>query len=233
MRSIRVTLAAAPLVALLLLPSAAAADVRHFPYTYSWHQPFRNEKEIAYHLRYLDRDNTFTHRFEFEYGLTDHLSVAPYVVFTGNTGRGWTYDATLLEARWNFGSRKDDVWLPAVYMEWKKARSEPWEVEGKIIITRYGTGESDLSFNYIVEQLLETGASADHALSLAYSRSIGGGMRAGFEWIQGLTSRRINAGPVFSSYVGPVWLTGGLALPLNGVSGNRPEFRLIASHHWF
>src|SRR5947209_3592459 len=82
----------------------ARADVRDFPFTYEWFQNVKGERELAYHFGYFQSDSSMVHEFEFEYGVTNRFSIAPYVVFKNGDGRSLHYDAVKLETRYQLGN---------------------------------------------------------------------------------------------------------------------------------
>src|SRR5258708_4345144 len=110
------------------LPSAKA-DVRDFPFTYEWFQNSKGERELAYHLEYLRNGDAFKHEFEFEYGITKRLSVAPYIVFKHGEGRGLHYDAVKLETRYQLGTYRPNRVLAGLYFEVEQAEREALELE--------------------------------------------------------------------------------------------------------
>src|SRR5512143_3283122 len=79
------------------------ADQRDFPFTYSWLQASKGEKEIAFHSRYRRRDNLWQQELEFEYGLSRRFSLAPYLVVQHGDGRALHFDAWKLEERYQLG----------------------------------------------------------------------------------------------------------------------------------
>lgn len=222
----------AALAVLFAVAGPAGASTRDFPFTYDWQPPFRGEREVAYHLGYFENGRAWKHALELEYGVTERFSVAPYILFNSEGSGGLRYDAVLLETRYSFGTRADGRWLPGLYLELERPGTGNAEVEGKIILTRYGASGEDLSANYIVGLALGRGEQANHSWSVAYARSMGGAAKVGIEAIHDISGGRLNVGPTLAGPVGGAWLTGGIALPVSRANGNRTEFRLIASYHW-
>lgn len=203
------------------------ADQRDFPFTYEWRQAAKGEAEFEVKNRYRGRDNTFQQQFELEYGVTDRLQIAPYLVFQHNPGGSYKYDGFKLETRYKIGDFKRNAILPGLYLEYARERGGEEEIEGKLILTRYGEDKSNLSFNYIVERKLENNAEFENLYSLGYARELSkSGVRGGFELIHSLTDGTINAGPVLSLRTKDFYVTGGYALNLNSRKGNRPEARV-------
>ena len=222
-------------IALLAATLPAHADQRDFPFTYSWFQATKGEKELAYHLRYRRRDNSWEHQLEFEYGVSDRFSIAPYIVFEHGEGRSLHYDAVKLETRYQLGNYRTNTILPGLYLEFEQPNREPGELEAKLILSLFDRRGGNLSFNYIVEREFASGADFEHTYSLAYARQIGRrGARLGGEWIHELTSGRLLFGPtLFMRMSAASSFTAGYAFPLNGKEGNRAEFRLFMQYHWF
>jgi len=215
----------------------AKAHRRHFPFTYDWFQPSKGEKEIELKTRYRGRNNSLRQEVEFEYGISDRLVIAPYLEFEKDAGGDLKYSAWKLETRYQLGEYKDKAILPGLYFEVKDEKDGPFELEGKLILSRYGKDGSDLSFNYIVERELENGAEFENLYSIAYGRPLGKSKRnffGGVEWIHNLSSGRINAGPTLGfAPTGNTWIVAGYAFPVNNRGGNEGEFRLIAEYEWF
>lgn len=211
----------------------ARADQRDFPFTYTWLQATRGEKEIAFHTRYRQRDRLWEHQVELEYGASDRFSIAPYLVFEQGDGRTLHFDAWKLETRYQLGSYRTNTLLPGLYLEYEKPNGEKGEIEGKLILSHFDNRGRELSFNYIVNKELEAGADVEHTYSLGYAVPVGRA-RAGGELIHELTSGRLLLGPTLFTPLGAgSSMTLGYALPLNSKSDNRAELRLFAQYHWF
>lgn len=231
-RTIRVLLTTALICVSIGLVSAARADVRDFPFTYEWTQNARGERELAYHLGYFQSDSTFVHEFEFEYGVSNRFSIAPYIAFKDGGGRGFRYDGVKLETRYQLGNYVPNRVLAGLYLEVEQANREALELEGKLILSRYDRQGGNLSFNYILHRQFGSGDELEHAYSIGYARPIKNTLRGGAEWIHDLKSGRINAGPVMSFDIGNVHVATGYGFPINNNEGNRGEFRLLAEHHF-
>ena len=223
----------------------AEASRRDFPYTYDWRQPVKGEKEIELKSRYRGRNSSFQQQVEFEYGVSDRLMISPYLVFEKEgAGDAFKFTEWKLESRYQLGEYKTGVVLPGLYLEYVGVKDGADEVEGKLILSRYGKDGSDLSFNYVVERELKSGAEFENAYSVGYARPLGKrgdtkgflakrNVRAGAEWIHNLSSGRINAGPVLGfAPTDKTWIVAGWALPVNSRGGNKSELRLIAAYEW-
>jgi hypothetical protein len=222
-------------ILLLAAQTGSHADQRDFPFTYSWFQASKGEKELAFHTLYQKRDNFSKHELEFEYGVSDRFSLAPYIVLEQGEGRTFHYDAVKLETRYQLGNYKTNTVLPGLYLEIEKPNGAPVELEGKLILSRFDNHGGNLSFNYIIQKVLERGAEYKHTYSLGYALPVGHrGNRLGAEFIHELSSGRLLFGPTFFVPLGSSSsFNVGYAYPLNGKSDNKPEFRLFAQHHWF
>lgn len=228
----RLLIASLTVSAITAYSPAAHADARDFPFTYSWIQAARGEREIAFHTRYRQRDQSWQHQFEFEYGLSERISIAPYFVLEQGDGRKLHFDAFKLETRYQLGKHKLNSILPGLYLEFEKPNAEPGEMEGKLILSRFDSRGGNLSFNYIIQAVLRSGLAPEHSYSLGYARPFGSG-RAGAELIHELTSQRILFGPTYYTTIGSgSSITAGMAFPLTSRNENRLEFRLFAQRHW-
>ncbi len=102
-----------------------------------------------------------------------------------------------------------------------------------MILTRYGKDGSNLSFNYIVERHLESGAEFENEYSLGYARALGKkGLRGGFELIHNLSDGKINGGPVLSKRFGDFSVVGGYAFHLNSRDSNADQVRLNVEYEF-
>lgn len=223
---------------------AAQAHRRDFPFTYDWKQPVKGEVELESHTTYEGDEDTFKQEIELEYGISDRLAIAPYIVFERERGGQLKYHEWKLESRYQLGKYKTGRILPGLYLEYARERGEDGakgvsEIEGKLIFSRYDRSGGNLSLNLIAERALNSdeGKGWEKKYSFGYARDIGNnkyGTRGGFEWIHDLDSRRINAGPVLSfAPTASTWVSLGAALPLNKRSeGNKPQLRLLAEYEF-
>lgn len=219
---------------ILSVAPQAQAHRRDFVFNYDWHQPSKGEKEIESHTIYDGRSDTFKQQLEFEYGVTKRFAIAPYVLFEKEPGDSLKYKGYKVETRYQLGDYKRGKILSGLYLEYAKEKDESAELEGKLILSRYGKNGDDLTFNYVVERHLENGAELEHKYTLGYARDLGkNGARIGAEWIHDLSSGRIKAGPTVAFGLGEdVWVTTGYAFPVNSRDGNKGEFRLIAEYEF-
>jgi len=204
---------------------AARADQRDFPFTYEWRQTHRGETEFE--AKNFYSGGALVQQFEVEHGISDRLSVSPYVVFERSRGERYRFHELKLEARYQLGSYQRDKLLPGAYLEYARERGGQDELEGKLILSRYGSDSSNFSINLTTERKLAGGAEFERGYSLGYARDIGkSSLRGGGELIHNLSDNLANAGPVASYTLGPsVYLTAGYAFALNKRRANRDQLR--------
>ncbi len=157
-----------PSILLLSLSASAISlsqDTR-FAQTYTWLTEAKGEHEIEVKMTRVDRDNWVSEN-EFETGITDRLTIAPYVnlEFGKNSHAlgGWA-----LEARYRFGDLKARTLLPALYLEPQQVASDPAAtLESRLIGTYYPTDRFDtlLSGNLVMTRLM----ARDEAVNYGYS----------------------------------------------------------------
>jgi len=156
---------------LLLLSSLATvafADERFFTYTYDWFTPSKLEKEIE--LGYTGfRNGGFFGTAEFEYGVTNRWVVAPYVLFEKEGGTT-KFQGVRLEQRYRFGDFGFGKIMPAAYLEVQKENDEPWELEGKLILSYMPNDNWIASTNLILEQELKSGEKSELGYSVGIAR---------------------------------------------------------------
>lgn len=210
----------------------AQAHRRDFPFTYDWNQPARGERELELKSTYVGEENAFVQEVELEFGLTKRFMVAPYLVFEKEGGGRLRYHEFKLESRYQLSPRyQTGRLLSGLYLEYARERSGDDEVEGKLIVSRFDRKGGNLSLNLIAERALARGADFERGYSLGYARPLGRTKheaRGGFEWLQDLKSKRINAGPTLAfAPNSKLWLVTGYAFALNKRrDGNAGQFRL-------
>ncbi|GAC1341133.1 MAG: hypothetical protein NVS2B9_14100 [Myxococcales bacterium] len=170
--------AACLVAAALLAAPAARADRRSFIRAYEYAtQPEGNLEFELWNEIEAPRGGPFadalvTHRFELEYGLTDHWDVALYHVLQ-HGGGGAPRDGALRFDSWRTESRyrlaEKGEWPVDVMLYGEVERpadfSAPWEIEEKLILGR-DFGAIGLVANLVFEQALATGARAHHLFEL-------------------------------------------------------------------
>ena len=78
----------------------AQAHRRDFSFTYDWKQPSKGEVELESHTTYEGETDTLKQEIELEYGISDRLSVAPYIVFNCERGGQLKYHKWKVESRY-------------------------------------------------------------------------------------------------------------------------------------
>lgn len=218
--------------ALLVVSLPAQSHRRDFPFTYEWKQPVKGEREFE--LKSFYSDGTFKQEVELEFGLTNRLAIAPYLVFERERGGSLKYHEFKLESRYQLGNYKTGKILPALYLEYAKEKGGASELEGKLIFSRYTRKDENFSLNLIVGRELESDSKSEFEYSFGYARPLGkNGARIGGEWIHELEDNHIKAGPTIAfAATDDIWLVAGYAFPLNKRQENKGELRLIAEYEF-
>lgn len=231
-RSVRWSAPLGVCAASLVVCRPSQAHRRDFPFTYEWKQPVKGEREFE--LKSFYSDGTFKQEVELEFGLTNRLSVAPYLVFERERGGSLKYHEWKLESRYQLGNYKTGKVLPALYLEYAKEKGGAQELEGRLIFSRYTRKGEDFSFNLIAERALESSAKTEFEYSFGYARPVGkNGARVGGEWIHILQDNHIKAGPTVAfAATDDIWIVAGYAFPLNKRQENKGELRLTAEYEF-
>lgn len=153
----------------LALAAAAAADERYFSYTYDWFTPANFEKEMEFKYTGF-KGGGFLGEVEFETGVTDRWMIAPYLIFEKPEGGEARFQGFKLEQRFRFGDFAFGRLLPAAYLEVKKENDEPWEIEGKFIVSYMPDAAWIASANLIAEQAVKSGERSEVGYSLGVTR---------------------------------------------------------------
>ena len=157
-----------PLCCFFVVVSAQLAhgqDTR-FGQTYTWLTESKGQRELEVKMTKVGRDSWLSEN-EFEFGVSDRLTIAPYLNFemakqTPTVG-GWA-----LEMRYRFGDLRSKTILPAVYFEPQQMVGESaMTLEGRIIGSYYVSDNFDslLAGNLIVSRLMK----GREALSYGYA----------------------------------------------------------------
>ena len=120
--------------------------MRDYLFNQGYHTTRKGEFEVELYndlnMTEADNDDSYSskHQVELEYGLTSHLQLAYYEVYTWNRAKDWERDAFKLEAKYRFlesGELPIDI---ALYGEYKNPNGRrdgnSDEVEGKLILSR-------------------------------------------------------------------------------------------------
>lgn len=122
--------------------------------------------------REYGRDAMWAHSFEFEYGLTDRLTVGAYLDAVDPTGQGARYAQTRLLARWRFSDRQELFFNPALYVEYYLPHGDygDHELETRLILDK-DIGDYRLVLNPSLSWTT-SGDQAWHAPSLGLSSGL-------------------------------------------------------------
>lgn len=154
------------------------------------------------------------HRFELEYGVTDHFDLSLYHVLAQGPGEPLHFDSWRLETRYRLlekGEWPVDVLL---YFEVERpaAFAEPWETEQKLILER-SFGPFALVANLVGEQkLLHAREGRRYEIDLGARYEVSPVLRLGVEgWtiqetVHGVTSGAWFAGPSLSVATPKLWI---------------------------
>lgn len=154
-------------LSILVAASIANAQDTRFAQTYTWLQEGKGEHELEVKMTRVDRD-TWLSENEFEIGVTDRLTIAPYLNFefqkSSPTLGGWA-----LETRYKFGEFKSRTLLPAIYIEPQQLAGDPAiTLEGRIIGSYYTNDSFDtlISGNLIGSRLMQSGEVTNYGYSV-------------------------------------------------------------------
>ena len=104
-----------------------------------------------------NKDNTYNseHEVELEYGLTDHLQLAAYEVFTWDNSENWQQDSLKAETKYRFlesGKLPVDITLYGEYKNPNGSRdAHSDELEGRLILSR-DFGPWNVTGNLVAER---------------------------------------------------------------------------------
>lgn len=220
-----------------ILTAVPASAHRHdFPFTYDWHQAAPGEKEIEAHTTYSKSDTSLEEEVEFEYGISERFSIAPYAVFERGPGETLHYSGYQVEARYKLVPYKTNRILSGLYEEYAKPKDSGAQLESRIVLSRFGNDGSDLSFNYVLVNDFTSDPTYEKTYSVGYAVPIGKtkyDIRGGGEWIHNISDGRINLGPVLSlSTSDHTSITLGYAFHANSRNGNGDEARAVVEYEW-
>ena len=158
---------------LVLLPQVAGAHMRDYLVNEPYYTTKKGEVEVELrndmNFSEADNDDSYNskHQVELEYGLTDHLQLAYYEVYTWDRAKDWERDAFKIEAKlrlFEAGQLPVDV---AFYTEYQNpngpqdAHSDvienkvilskdlgPWNLIGNVVFERDINEHSEWKFEY-------------------------------------------------------------------------------------
>jgi len=161
---------------------------------YLVNQPYKTaeqgefEVELWSDMNFAEADNDDTYSFkqqvEFEYGLTDHLQLAYYEVYTWDRAKDWERDGMKLEAKYRLAEAGQWPVDVALYTEYKnpdgprEARSDA--IENKLILSKM-LGDWNLVTNLIGEKDINTHSDWAFEWTAGASYQLKPGTRMGLE----------------------------------------------------
>lgn len=219
--------------------SAASPAIAHedtFLWSYPYMTPDQGERELELRTNAGYSSGYQKHEIELEYGLSDHFSLAPYVVFArGNGGESLQPDALKLEAR---GRLFEPGQLPldvGGYLEYEHtlAAADPKALEAKLILEK-DFGPLTLGTNGIATQLFGASTQTLYGLTAGIGYALTSDWNLNLEMISGRAATDITPdpadlrasgtyiGPTVAGFFGPAHLNLGAAM---GVTpGSDPVF---------
>ena len=173
----------------------AEAHLRDYLVNQSYHTAKRGELELEFHndmnFPEADRDGSYNsaHQIELEYGLTNHVQLAYYEVYTWNRAKDWERDAFKIEAKARFAQAGDWPLDLALYTEYKNPdghrRVNSDALENKIIISK-DIGPWNFIVNAVFERTLNTHGHWEYEYTAGASYGLTPRTRVGLEVKQGL-----------------------------------------------
>ncbi len=213
------------------LLSSAHAHKRNFAWSYEWFIPYQGEQEIELWLTDSDGEGTWDTRIEYEFAPTHRWGVGLYVTRSEGADGALDFNGWKWENRYRFGDFDLDTWLHAAYLEVKKERGEPYELEAKWLLSRY-TDNAVLAVNLTAERALAPRADVEWEASAGWNRSVARRCRAGVEAFGSFSDDQWYLGPSATYDPNPhTRIIATLGLGLTDESDNR-VFRLLSEYEW-
>lgn len=183
------------LLGTLVLPEIAHAHMRDYVLNQPYYTAKRNEVEVAfwndYYMPEADNDGTWKskHQVEVEYGITNHVQVAYYEVYTWDRTKDWERDAFKIELKGRLAEAGQWPVDIAFYTEYKNpdgsrhARSDV--LENKVILSK-NLGAWNLIGNFIFEKDLNKHSDWELEYTAGVSYALTPRTRLGLEVKQSL-----------------------------------------------
>jgi len=148
------------------------AHKRDFVWTYEWFTPDKQEIEYEFWttLQQNNGDDKEEYWLEVEVPVTGRWVIAPYLLMENAEGEAFQLKGWKVEQRYRFGEFTRGRFLPAAYLEVKKEKDEPYEMEAKAIFTRI-RGDENITLNLIAEKALTAGEEIELEYAAGYSRT--------------------------------------------------------------
>jgi len=175
---------------LVTLAGVAEAHLRDYLVNQPYYTTKRGEFEVELHndvvFAEADNDDTYRskHQVELEYGITDHLQLAYYEVYTWDRPQDWERDAFKVEAKLRLAEVGQWPVNVALYTEYENpdgprdVRSDV--LENKIIVSR-DVGSWNLVGNFVFEKEINTHSDWEFEYTAGVSYGISARTRLGIE----------------------------------------------------
>ena len=187
--------AVAGLGMVLSVAPATQAHQRDYLVNQAYHTAKRGEVEVEFHndmnFPEADSDSSYSskHQVELEYGVTDHLQLAYYEVYTWDRTKDWEREEFKLEAKLRFAQAGDWPLDVALYTEYKnpdgRRRVHSDELENKVILSK-DLGRWNVVANVIFEKTINEHSHWDYEYTAGMSYGLTPRVRLGLEVKQGL-----------------------------------------------
>ena len=179
----------------LSAPLVAEAHLRDYLVNQDYYTAKRGEVEVElyndFNFPESGHDDTYhsKHQVELEYGVTDHLQLAYYEVYTWDRTEDWERDAFKIEAKLRFAEAGQWPLDLALYTEYKNPNghrdSSSDELENKVILSK-DFGPWNVVANFVFEKALNTGEPWEYEYTAGVSYGLTPRTRLGLEVEQGL-----------------------------------------------
>ncbi len=173
----------------------AEAHMRDYLLNQQYYTAKQGEFEVEFYndMNFSEADNADTynskHQVEVEYGITDHLSLAYYEVYTWDRTKDWERDEFKLEAKYRFAEAGQWPVDLALYTEYKNPDGHrdinSDELENKVILSK-DFGPWNVIGNFVFEKKLNTGSHWEYEYTAGISYALTPRTRLGVELKQGL-----------------------------------------------
>lgn len=182
----------------LIAAHPAEAHKRDFAWTYQWFTPYEGEKELELWITHARDGSATDYALEYEFAVNEHWALGLYGLLGESSSESLAWKGWKLEQRYRFGDYRQDKWLHAAYLELAKETDEPYELEGKWLLSRYGAHGSNFAVNLIAEKGLGVGEGVEWGYAAGWGRDLKSGWRAGVESKGSFTDREYYLGPTVS-----------------------------------
>ena len=183
------------LVGIMVGPIGAEAHLRDYLVNQSYYTTKRGEFEVEFYndMNFAEADNDDSynskHQIEVEYGVTDHLQLAYYEVYTWDRAKDWERDEFKIEAKLRLGEMGQWPVDVALYTEYKNPDGHrdinSDELENKVILSR-DFGPWNIVGNFVFEKTLNTSSHWEYEYTAGVSYALSPRTRVGLEVKQGL-----------------------------------------------